>query len=386
MKKFFSFLLYFFLFAIILSNNQKQKLNEIETEIEITDSDIIDLNDTDFYEYNTTFPIEMYEDYSSPDEPESANSLAGNAPVNADKPVSVIPKNKDMKNARIHLMKIYNFHFPTPEKISFNVLFYFFRRRYLRIIVFRLRINYQQEGIAYSARTDCFMMNHFYNRFENEENGTKGEYINYNCEALTMYDSKNIVVILNTDIPMIIVNYLGESEIIDFSEMNFNGDTSDESSFIQENTINMEKFGILENTEVFVDSNNTLVFRGDLNPPKAFENVKKIKMFLMNQENGEIITKNYSCNLIQISKPIYEVNCNISESYIITTVNNLHLSTGTSEKGEDTEEGVFLTIDVKSGLNNKTEIIINPVQAQVNQIIYRKSSDGLSGGLLLGLL
>lgn len=129
-----------------------------------------------------------------------------------------------------------------------------------------------------------------------------------------------------------------------------------------------------------------MVFRGDLNPPKAFENVKKIKMFLMNKENGEIITKNYSCNLIQISKPIYEVNCNLSESYIITTVNNLHLSTGISEKGEETEEGVFLTIDVKNGLNNNTEIIINPVQGQVNQIIYRKSSDGLSGGAIAGIV
>ena len=129
-----------------------------------------------------------------------------------------------------------------------------------------------------------------------------------------------------------------------------------------------------------------MVFRGDLNPPKAFEKVKKIKMLLMNKENGEIITKNYSCDLIIISKSIYDINCNISESYIITTVNNLQLSTGISEKGEGTEEGVFLTIDLKYGLGNETEIIINPVQAQVNQIIYRKSSDGLSGGAIAGIV
>ena len=108
-----------------------------------------------------------------------------------------------------------------------------------------------------------------------------------------MYYSNNLEVILNTDVPMTVVGFDKGIESFYFTEINFNGNASDESSFIQENTINMEKFGILENTEVFVDNNNTLVFRGDLNPPKAFEKVKKIKMLLMNKENGEIITKNY---------------------------------------------------------------------------------------------
>ena len=198
-----------------------------------------------------------------------------------------------------------------------------------------------------------------------------------------MYYSNNLEVILNTDVPMTMLNFDKGTEIFYFSDINFKGNADDESSFIQENTINFEKYGTLENTEVFVDNNN-LAFRRELNPQKALDNIKKIKMFLMNQENEEIITKNYSCKIILISKLFYEINCNISESYIITTVNNLHLSTGTSEKGEGSEEGVFLTIDLKYGLDNETEIIINP--AQVNQIIYRKSSDGLSGGAIAGIV
>ena len=391
MKKFFPFLLFFFLFAIILSNKQKQKLNENETEIADTDSDIIDLTDiedTDF-ENITSLPVEEYVDYSPLDEPESANSFAENAPISAEKPVAVTPKIKDMKNAHIHLMKIYNFYFPTSETMAFKALFYFFGKPIVKYIILRTRVNFHQEDMvysSYSARTDCSMINHYKNRYENELNGIKGEYANYNCEILRMYGSTNPEVILNTDVPMTVVGFDNRIEAFDFTEINFNGNASDESSFIQENTINMEKFGILENTEVFVDNNNTLVFRGDLNPPKAFEKVKKIKMLLMNKENGEIITKNYSCDLIIISKSIYDINCNISESYIITTVNNLQLSTGISEKGEGTEEGVFLTIDLKYGLGNETEIIINPVQAQVNQIIYRKSSDGLSGGAIAGIV
>ena len=109
-------------------------------------------------------------------------------------------------------------------------------------------------------------------------------------------------------------------------------------------------------------------------------------MFLLGRENEDffdfdIITKNYSCFVKLITEPIYEIICDISESYIITTVNNLHLSIGTSEKGEEAEEGVFLSIDLKYGLNNGTEIIIN-----AGQIIYRKSSDGLSGGAIVGII
>lgn len=156
MKKLFSFLLFLFLFVIILSNKQKQKINENETDIADTDSDIIDLEDTDFYEDETSLPVEVYDDNSPVTAPESANAVAANALVNMDKPVSVTPKNKNMKNAQIHLMKIYNFNSTTSEKMAFNALFYFFGKPIARIIIFRLRVNDQQERLAYSARTDCF--------------------------------------------------------------------------------------------------------------------------------------------------------------------------------------------------------------------------------------
>ena len=121
-----------------------------------------------------------------------------------------------------------------------------------------MRINNRQERLAYSARTDCFIINHYKNLFENEVYGIQGEYANYNCETLKMYNLSNLEVILNIDIPMTIINFDKEIETFDFSEINFNGNSVDESSFIQENTINLEKYGILKNTEVFVNENLTL--------------------------------------------------------------------------------------------------------------------------------
>ncbi len=94
-----------------------------------------------------------------------------------------------------------------------------------------------------------------------------------------MYDSKNIEVILNTDIPITIPNFKGGIETFHFSEINFNGNEYEESESIQENTMNFEKYGTLEKTEVFFDNNNNLVFRGELNPKKTLDNVKKSKCF-----------------------------------------------------------------------------------------------------------
>ena len=108
----------------------------------------------------------------------------------------------------------------------------------------------------------------------------------------------------------------------------------------------------------------------------------------MNQEGVDNYINNYYCDVTTISKPLYEINCVITGSFINTTVNNLHLSTGITENGEETEDGVFLTIDLKNGLNNKTEIVINPLPVSVNQTVinYRKSSDGLSGGAIAGIV
>ena len=130
MKKLFSFLFFFFLFTIILSNKQKQKINENETDIADTDSDIIDLEDTDFYEDETSLPVEVYDDNSPVTAQESANAIASNALVNIDKPVSVTPKNKNMKNAQIHLMKIYNFN-STHQKKWLSMHFFIFSENQL---------------------------------------------------------------------------------------------------------------------------------------------------------------------------------------------------------------------------------------------------------------
>ena len=377
MKNIFSCLLFFLLFSIIVPNKQKQKLIEKETEILDTDSVIVELSD--FYEneeVETALPVEEYQDIG-PDAPESATATAQDAQVDINKPVSTIPKNKDMKNAQIHLMKIHNFNIQTSEKISFNALFYFFGIPLARNMLLRLRVNIPLAEIAYSARTDCSITNHYKNLFENELNGIQGEYINYKCQANRIFYTDNLEVILNTDVPIILYNSNKDIQVIDFYEINFNGDAVDETSNIQKNIINLEKYGTLENTELFINNRN-LIFKGEINPPRTLEKVKKIKMLLMTQENVEINTKNYSCNIILISEPTYELDCNISETYFNTTVNNLHLSTGTSE------EGVFLTIDLKYGLNNETEIIIDPVE--INQINYRKSSDGLSGGAIAGIV
>ncbi len=59
MKKFFPLLSFFFLFEIILSNKQKQKLIEKETKIKDIDSVIVESTDRDDYEVNLPFLMKI---------------------------------------------------------------------------------------------------------------------------------------------------------------------------------------------------------------------------------------------------------------------------------------------------------------------------------------
>jgi len=297
-----------------------------------------------------------------------------------------------MKDAQIQLMKIHNFHFPSPKKMKFDIFLYFFGKQIAKFIVLRARITYfnrlrnLQEMSDESVRVDCRISQDYSYLLEDELYGIQGEIINFNCKSNSTADSRLANITINTDVSMTLIS-LNYVESLDFGEVNFNGNSSEESNNIQNNRNRMKKMGKLENTEILVE-NNYLIFIGEINPSNTFDNVKKIKMFFMNQEGIDNYINNYYCNVTTISKPLYEINCAISDSFINTTVNNLHLSTGITENGEETEDGVFLTIDLKNGLNNKTEIVINPLPVMVKQTVinYRKSSDGLSGGAIAGIV
>ena len=57
---------------------------------------------------------------------------------------------------------------------------------------------------------------------------------------------------------LICLNYV---ESLDFGEVNFNGNSSEESNNIQNNRNRMKKMGKLENTEILVENNYLDIYR-----------------------------------------------------------------------------------------------------------------------------
>ena len=147
-----------------------------------------------------------------------------------------------MKTAPVQVKKFHGFKAPKgPGKVTFGVFFYFFGRPIVKFIIMRLRITSSSrlrnlQATAESARTDCTIKDSSLVGKVLSEG--EGQNVNYNCEAnATQGDASTANFTLNTDVPMTMVNANGTIESLDFKEVNFNGDSGDESASIQSNTV-----------------------------------------------------------------------------------------------------------------------------------------------------
>lgn len=160
---------------------------------------------------------------------ETGTPISPPKPVSVDSPVSVRPKNNQNKEASYQFTKFHGFKKNTREKkVEFGVFLWFYNVPIARILNFRLKIVYsgrlrslQEAASAESVQTNCTIV---------DENlaGTigNGDNINYNCGAETTQDIDKISnVTLNTDADMLL-----DDKPVNFRDVNFNGDTAEESN------------------------------------------------------------------------------------------------------------------------------------------------------------
>ena len=91
---------------------------------------------------------------------------------------------------------------------------------------------------------------------------------------------------------------------------------------------------------------------------------------------GKSGIEKYKCIYSKISSNMGELFCDTSGNPINTTVEDLHLSTGNSS------DSTFILVKMKDGLNNKTSL----VASGENKYSYKRSSSGLSGGAIAGIV
>ena len=334
----------------------------------------------------TSLPVENYTDSSPADAPESANATAANANVSVDKPVAVKPKTTGNSKAAVQVTKFHNFKPPTtkgPGKVTFGVFFYFVGRPIVKFIVMRLRITYRsrlrnlQETTAESARTDCTLSDPSLAGKTLSED--QGKNVNYNCEAnATQGDASTANFTLNTDVPMTMVNANGTAETLDFAEVNFNGDAADESTSLQTNTQTISESYIFTATN-WEFAKQVLVLTGTLTSGRRLRNLalregQTVQMTLVDSSNEG---NKYDCTINGVSSSPSTLECDTSSNPIKTTVEKLNLNAGTANSNS-----TLVTLKMADTLDGSTAI----TTPSSSRYTYNKSSSGLSGGAIAGIV
>ena len=331
----------------------------------------------------TTAPVEEYVDNTPTNQPESANATAANAEVPVTKPVSRQPKITTNTKASVQLTKIHSFKTSQTErgKFNFGSFFYFLARpipayMYIRLrIYFSRRLRNLQEATAESVRTECKIKDT--NLAGKTLAEGEGANVDYNCEAEgTKGDISTANITLNTDVPITMVNANGTTESLNFSEVNFNGDSAEASSSIQESTEVINKAYYIKNAIAYTDkyilklsgtfSNYRLLRRLDLSDGSINMN--------LTDEND--VTNEYECYLSGTQSTQTDLTCDTSSKPLKTNVGKLHLSSGI-------KNGDSLFVEMNTPDTNGT-YTISPSAG--NRYTYSKSSSGLSGGAIAGIV
>ena len=336
----------------------------------------------------TSAPVTNYTE-TPKDQAEQGEATAENAPVEASKPIG-IPNKNDNNKAPVQFSKFHGFKKPTrrgPGPVNFNVFFYFFGIPIPKFVVLRLRINYVggrlrslQNAVAESARTDCKVKDPSLagKTLSKEE----GQNVNFDCEAnATLGDASTASYSLNTDIPLTLVNADGKTETLGFDDVNFNGDTGDAATNIEEGSVALIKEVItIKEAEAFFEG---YIFKiiGKCSKSRRLRNLLEeggqVEMDFKNEEDA---VKKYQCTINGTTEnENSELSCDTSSDPLRTNVGKVHLSSGSSTDGT-----TLVSIEMNNSDSNSTALLVPSGGA--NNRYYSKSSSGLSGGAIAGIV
>ena len=335
----------------------------------------------------TSAPVTNYTE-TPKDQAEQGEATAENAKVEASKPIGK-PNKNDNNKAPVQFSKFHGFKKPKrkgPGPVNFNVYFYFFGIPIPKFVVLRLRINYVggrlrslQNAVAESARTDCKVKDP--NLAGKTLSKEEGQNVNFDCEAnATLGDASTASYSLNTDIPLTLVNADGKTETIGFDDVNFNGDTGDAATNIEEGSVAEIKDVItIKEAEAFFEGYIFKIF-GKCSKSRRLRNLlEEGGQVEMDFKNEEDTVKKYQCTINGTTEnEKSELSCDTSSDPLYTNVGKVHLSSGSST------DGTLVSIEMNNPDANSTALLVPSGGA--NNRYYSKSSSGLSGGAIAGIV
>ena len=351
-----------------------------------------------------TIPDVPYND-TGDDNPESSDPFGENTVVPPNKPFTPPQKGKN-KKANIQLVKFHSFKAYKANKankankddrqpyiwtVGYSTYTHISAYQIPKTSLVRLRIihnsklrSLQDEGDE-SVKSECTLSD----PSQAGKNATDGVLLNYNCEANTKFDPTDAQVAINTDVDMAYSKPDGSFEYLSFEEINFNGNSSEEATNLQQSTEEVPEFATLKDGNILKDGDtHTLRIEGSQFPDRTFALGENVTMSFENlYKSGDDNIEPYECT-INSTDP-FILNCDTSRHSIRTSPNSLHLSSGVknvsltqSRRAEVTVKQKLLMIEMDDYNNTNTV----DYYTRGSNAKYRKNSSGLSGGAIAGIV
>ena len=311
---------------------------------------------------------------------ENTDTTPANSTEDGSAPIKTRPQT-NKPNAAIQIVKFHNVQ-ANGKKIHVEAFFFFLKRLIASEINFTLRIapnSRRMRNLADEAEavpTTCKIKDEAKANTIDET----GEKVDYNCdgEAKNDIDPNNVNITLNTDVPMTVTDSSGVSTV-GFDDVNFRGNSSEQASNLLE--VQPENPGDQINLkDVDIESNNkdSFTLKGKVEPADGLKNGDSFDLTVPNGGKDEPAT--VTCEVQTVNngevtmecKPDTDLNSQMSDFHnVATTVN-----------------GKNLDIAVKGGMTNTKHVstgeYYNPTDNTSRY--YRKSSSGLSGGAIAGIV
>ena len=316
---------------------------------------------------------------------ESGLNITANYPpfdIDENSKISKESKKIDNKDALLQIVKFYNYTYDENNNIQFISDFYFSGIKIMQEITFRLNVFYENTGIrrldlAESIQSTCslreedLIMTYYIGN---------GKIYNYTCIATPNKNISNIKKVkINTDIPMIAAGIDGY-EIIDFRDINFKGDSSQESENLNE-IITINKKAELKKAYIIIVERDYFKIGGVLDNNETIKDNDTLKMLFINQTKDKSELSEYFCNAsVYLDGVTTELTCDTKKHPINTTLRDIHLSLGISMKNNTN----VIYLKMKNWRDNIMKI--NSVAAGKSTRKYHPKSGGLSKGAIAGIV
>ena len=267
-----------------------------------------------------TKPTSAPEPYSNSTEPED-ETKADEPPkeVNPDSPVS--KKGTNVGN----------------PYILFGVYFFFYRKPITSRVIFRLRVtsksrrirNLDDQETAESIPSTCSLVDPSLEGQQSED----GKKVDYDCTAQTeKVDATKADIALNTDVDMALVDKNNKTETVDFNNVNFRGNSSEEAENLQTvETPNKEVE--LNDVELLSNDKNSFKIKGIASPANALSEDDEVFHFKIPSYDGNNAeTIDVICDIVSTDTSSGETTLECSGGDVNTTTADLHLASGSNNK------------------------------------------------------